>query len=208
MHYSILEIIITCPTCKGDLFVNGPYRIIQCQTCQAVVNLPNSLWKTILTDVKWVLSVSKKDEGKRSKYVSQKGLKINWLSGNMKPYCMKCKEDLPDIVDEENSDRVLACPSCGEPMSISQPPKWIKEIDGDVVFFLNTSARTSQKMQKEKKVDPVKFTCLNCGEQLTVDGSQRIVKCNSCKSNCYLPNEIWSHFHKPKKINRWMVCFR
>lgn len=208
MKFSILEITVTCPKCTMPLFVNGPLKNITCENCHNEINLSKGVWKTIISDVKWIIGISNQNEGKKTEYTSPNGLEINWLSGNMKPYCMNCKEDFSDISVKEEKQWAHTCSSCGKITTVMLPPKWIKEIDDEILLFLNTSREMLYDNKGEKNPAPILFKCLSCGSDLTVDGSDRVLKCPSCGANCYLPTKIWHQFHQPAKLSRWMVFFQ
>ena len=38
-----------------------------------------------------------------------------------------------------------------------------------------------------------------------IDGEDRIVICEYCETNVYLPDDLWLRLHPAKKKNRWFV---
>lgn len=208
LNFAIVEITLKCSKCAKPLFINGPVRRVYCKNCQSEIDIPVSLWRTILSDIQWVLNESKLGEGEKSEYISPVGSELNWLSGNLKPYCMNCKTDFPDILDHpERNGWIISCKKCRKTTTIMHPPDWLVEIFPDVVLVLNAEIREPDGKPEKPAIEPVLFKCPSCGGNLKVDGSHRVIKCQFCGSNLYLPDDLWLRFYPAKKIRRWMIGF-
>lgn len=55
--------------------------------------------------------------------------------------------------------------------------------------------------------DLIVFTCPACGGALKIDGKNRILECNYCKANIYLPDALWFRFHPPSLTRRWYLWY-
>src|SRR6185437_12497888 len=50
------------------------------------------------------------------------------------------------------------------------------------------------------------FYCANCKAPLPVDGSNRVVKCQYCATDVYLPDDLWQRMHPVAVVARWYMC--
>ncbi len=51
---------------------------------------------------------------------------------------------------------------------------------------------------KESSSRPVAFQCPNCADNLTIDGTKRMVDCSFCDTQVYLPDDLWHTLHPVK----------
>lgn len=54
---------------------------------------------------------------------------------------------------------------------------------------------------------PTVMACMSCGGSLPVDGSARLVTCQYCDANNYLPDGLWLALHPAAKRETWYVVF-
>jgi sugar lactone lactonase YvrE len=53
---------------------------------------------------------------------------------------------------------------------------------------------------------PIVLYCANCKAPLSVDGSSRIVRCQYCSTDVYLPDDLWQRLHPVATVARWYLC--
>ncbi|MND08382.1 hypothetical protein D3C83_309560 [compost metagenome] len=52
------------------------------------------------------------------------------------------------------------------------------------------------------------FKCPSCLAALPIVGEKRIVRCQYCESDVYLPDDLWLHFNPAAKRARWWLLFQ
>ena len=56
---------------------------------------------------------------------------------------------------------------------------------------------------------PVIFTCPNCSAVLRINTeTARILTCEHCDSDVYMPDPIWNRLHPVKKILPWTIIYK
>jgi hypothetical protein len=60
----------------------------------------------------------------------------------------------------------------------------------------------------EDAARPVVMACPHCGGALRLSGeSERLVPCQFCKADVYLPDDLWRRLHPAKTVREWFVRF-
>jgi hypothetical protein len=132
------------------------------------------------------------------------------LYGKQKPRCAKCKTSLDESKYEDYTKAGSAeCTKCKNPVSVRHLPEAAQQIFGEVKYVIGedadlfSSGKTSMKTPQAAK--PILFTCPSCAGNLKIDGTSRVVTCNYCNSEIYLPDDLWLRLHPVKVVDRWYL---
>jgi hypothetical protein len=93
-------------------------------------------------------------------------------------------------------------------------PEWLRALVPTAQSFTVTDPSAApgaeQKTEAEAKDagKPVALPCTQCGAPLHVTSeSERTVTCEFCKTDVYLPDDLWRRLHPVKTMSPWFVRF-
>jgi predicted RNA-binding Zn-ribbon protein involved in translation (DUF1610 family) len=98
----------------------------------------------------------------------------------------------------------IACEQCGELHAARHPPPWSRDVFPEASFVIGEV--TGEVLAEAPK--PVVFKCPSCMASLQIAGEQRIVRCQYCESDVYLPDDLWLHFNPASKRALWWLLFQ
>ncbi len=126
------------------------------------------------------------------------------------PFCRGCSALIPmDSLTEAwgearaKGTALIECRSCGEAHAGRQPPAWGREVfEGLVFLFGEVGGGPAASAPK-----PVVFKCPSCTAALQIAGKKRVVTCQFCESDVFLPDELWLHLNPAAKKAQWWMLF-
>jgi hypothetical protein len=138
---------------------------------------------------------------------------FNITYGIQKPRCRKCKTTLDvNKYDEFITAGKAVCQKCKNPVTARLLPEEAKDFfplvkylfgeDSDMFSFV-PEGKAAAEIEKSSK--PILFTCPSCAGNLKIDGSSRMITCNYCNSEIYLPDDLWLRLHPVKTVDRWYL---
>lgn len=191
-----------CNHCGAMLPINGPLRSIVCDQCQKDGKCTPSIWGDQICSAM---------EGMR--IMNNPYTCIDTKSKD--PLCPKCEKHFP--VDESviGKDTFVSCPHCGEKMVTFPAPDWLrKELPGVVQLFgadreTGGMPGTADAVLAEKEADrPVVLNCPSCSAALKVSSSsERIVPCEHCGTDVFLPDALWFKLHPVRTVRAWTMVY-
>ncbi len=129
------------------------------------------------------------------------------------PACAACDHALAAPVTEASS--TLTCASC-KAVAIGLPaPAWLTAKVPTARYVIVTD-RTAIAADANAKADigtteadhPIALGCTKCGAPLHITrDSERTVACEFCKTDVYLPDDLWRRLHPVKTMSPWFVRF-
>lgn len=201
----MIEISIKCPHCDSPVHIDGPYRKILCGNCQSEIDFPEDVWTDLLEDVRdEILTEFEPGQGSNSTIFGH--FNMNLMYGRLQPYCRKCKRDF-NMEKEYAGQDMLICPDCGSKTPVFPAPEWFKKAIEGANLIAGAYPDIENIEEPEGISGPVAFSCPQCGSSLMIDGKDRLMKCEYCETNVYLPDDLWLRLHPAKKKNRWFVGF-
>ncbi|MCD4846761.1 MAG: hypothetical protein K8R76_01060 [Candidatus Aegiribacteria sp.] len=203
MNWAVIEMSIKCPHCDSPVHIDGPYRKILCRSCQSEIDFPEDVWKDLLEDVQGEV-VNEFEEGEGSSSTIFGHFNMSMMYARLKAYCRSCKRDF-DMETEYTGQDTLVCPDCGARTPIFPAPEWFKGAMSKAKLIVGALPDIEDVSEPEGLSGPVAFSCPQCGGSLMIDGKERIVICEYCETNVYLPDDLWLRLHPAKKKNRWFV---
>jgi hypothetical protein len=206
-----LEISVQCPKCDAAVPLSGPLLRVHCDKCQTDFELPPRFWFRILRDI-YAEAGFRLEDGQGYNAEAFERYEVKLLYGRQRPSCGGCNEPL-ELARDVTSAYDHACAACGAATPVTPPPKWLERALTPPRVLANAEVQEEKAEAAEEgeaKAEtsaPVAFTCPQCGGSLLVDGRDRMITCNYCGVNVYLPDELWFRLHPARKKNRWFVVF-
>ncbi len=205
MNYGVIECSINCPKCDSPVMLNGPLEKAHCERCQSDTDVPHEYWKDILENIlEEVKNELKEGEGSNSNIFGM--FKTTLLYGRLKPRCEECKTYF-EVNEGLSEAYVHKCSECGCSIEISPCPSWLKKIHPAIKLLVNADLKSSSGKEPPAISGPIVFSCPKCGGALTIDGMDRLVPCEYCGVNVYLPDDLWLRLHPAKTKERWFIGF-
>jgi pyruvate/2-oxoglutarate dehydrogenase complex dihydrolipoamide acyltransferase (E2) component len=198
-----------CTECGADYPLNGLVDRARCARCGDVQTSPPSFWSetvgpTVFEASKprhWVEAV-RKDEHHGETRIQAWGVL---------PLCRACHGLLDWTAVRESVDKArsgpssIACGACGESHRVRLPPAWAHDMFASLVLLVGETAADPSGAPAQQ---PVVFKCPSCLGPLRIDGAKRIIHCQHCASDVYLPDDLWVHFNPASRRGRWWMLMR
>lgn len=202
MEYLVLECKIDCPSCGLPVPLNGLWDIAHCDSCQKDIEIPHDYWVDMLRDCLNELKEFADGEGRNSTIFGTFHTAL--LYGELKPRCPDDKTDL-EMDKATTLPAKLFCTQCAKPFQVIAPPDWLASALPAVKLIVGMDLESSTVSPKPEVEGLVVFVCPQCGGTLQVDGKDRMLNCQYCHSNVYLPDDLWRRLHPVKTVQRWYV---
>jgi hypothetical protein len=135
---------------------------------------------------------------------------IKW--GPSRPLCAGCGAPLDLTSAAPGTDGVVPC-RCGASTTTFPPPPWLTAVEPDALQLFGAvkegAPAGSESVGLREERSPISFTCPDCGANLKIGPeSPRVVDCQYCKADLYLPDPLWRALHPVKKRVPWFVAYR
>jgi hypothetical protein len=134
----------------------------------------------------------------------------------VKPLCEKCGATFPDERIADGETRNLFCASCGDPASTAKVPAWLAAAVPQARQILSVdpgvgSAEGAAGPPPEadhQAARPIVMSCPQCGGTLRITAeTDRVLPCQFCTTEVYLPDPIWLRLHPARTVREWFVRF-
>jgi hypothetical protein len=175
-----------CPSCGLPVPLNAPLERAHCHSCVRDFAVPGAVFGDLLVrlDDHHPKAVSPYREGAEAEY---EGVHV---------HAARAEGDA-----EEGATWHPA-------------PEWLRALVPTAKSFSVTDASASPSANGTTKGDatdaskPVALPCTQCGAPLHVTSeSKRTVTCEFCKTDVYLPDDLWRRLHPVKTMSPWFVRF-
>lgn len=203
------EIKSKCNACGNPLVINAAVTDIYCKSCNTVNSITEENWLSLLEDpIKEGSSLAEGEGQTSTTFMGQ--YQFSTMYGNQKARCEKCKTSVPEEeIEAYTEPGIYKCAECNNDVSIRPAPDFLTKKFPQVKFLVaedeNMLAKNDSGYEPPNNVKPVIFSCPACGGALKVDGSNRMMDCEFCKSTIYLPDDLWFRLHPPKVVERWYL---
>jgi pSer/pThr/pTyr-binding forkhead associated (FHA) protein len=203
-RYCSLKILDKCPHCGAGLPMNGLLRTVLCGNCQKETTLKPRYWKSVLEDPD-----NDYVEGGGS-YTLNFETSVSWRAE--RPKCVQCSEPLPVDDVPVGTDGIVACSGCGHANSTYPAPSWLAEsLPSARQVYCGERPATSgddSQVDVDDGSKPVVLSCPQCRGSLKVTSkSDRMVPCEYCGSDVYLPDDLWRRLHPVKTSSFWYIRY-
>jgi predicted RNA-binding Zn-ribbon protein involved in translation (DUF1610 family) len=204
-----LTIRSECVACGMPLHVNALRAAIPCAACGASNQIDwRHVWDAINTT------------GGHNEFLHDRA-RLHVDHRPAWPACDKCgTEALLEPLLASNQ-ALVACGACSEPLTVRLFPHGDASIEthpnkltlathviGEDPTLLAATTPAANGVAAPAAARPVVLPCPACGASLRVDGTTRLVPCGYCKTDAYLPDDLWRALHPVRTARTWYVWFR
>jgi hypothetical protein len=204
------EIKTKCGYCGNPLLINALVNDVFCSKCQKTNKLSNDLWYSILDDA--VKEVPDMDMNQAQTSTSFMGeYTFNLLYGKQDARCDECKTVIDiNAIKIITNKSTYECKKCKSMIQLRPAPEFVNKKFPSAKWVVGEDSNLIITGKKKHKIPeaakPVLFTCPSCAGNLEIDGTDRMVICEFCDSQIYLPDDLWFRLHPAKMIDRWYLC--
>lgn len=208
-----VEIKTECKFCGGHLLLNALVDEIICHACQKTNEFPYEFWKKSILDSALNEYQGLVEGEGQNQTVMTGEYTFQIMYGNQKPRCGKCKNNLaPEKFADWAESGNTVCEKCSNEISVRYLPGILKSNFEKINFLIGEDPDMFPEhkgtMPIPKAAQPILFTCPSCAGNLKIDGSNRMVTCNFCNSQIYLPDDLWFRIHPVKVVERWYMILK
>jgi rubredoxin len=201
-----LKARVDCPECGQPVLLDGPWAKVRCPSCDAVSPVAE-MWNHLVKH--------SPEDGGQGKHFNLKSVRNpSWpvptvdyaVNQNHPPIC-DCGAVLNSVAEiPDGTDATFHCPECGIGHDTFPPPRHLYA--GVLQVFLAVRENQQGARAAVADVKPVMFGCPNCGANLKIHGeNHRIVTCEYCEADAFLPAELWHRLHPVRKRRAfWLRC--
>ncbi len=189
--------------------LEGPNLQVQCQACHSLLEVEAALWKSILGFRNFAAELGIVPGKTRGSSLTSGEFKFLIRWGPEAPSCAACGAVLQADSVPSGAAGTLSC-VCGSSIPTSAVPAWLTAVEPLAlqVFGAPSGAIPTGETLKTDALRPVLFTCPQCGANLKVTGdAQRVLTCNYCDTDVYLPDALWRKLHPVRKRSSFWVRY-
>jgi hypothetical protein len=213
-RYGSFTVRTECTHCGQPLPVNGPVQRVHCGSCQNDVALADGIWSTVLGDFDDACDSLAEGAGVANKQ-EVAGFTVHYEYSRAVPRCEKCGAPFPADRLEPGAARDFFCVACGDPASAYPAPQWLRNVVPNAREIYSTepgagpaAAHGAVVEPPQDAAKPVVMACPQCGASLRLTSqSERTTGCQFCKTDVYLPDDLWRRLHPVKVVRPWYVRF-
>ena len=209
--FFVFKVRTSCLECGSAVVFDGPTLLTKCRECQSPVEVDAQKWKAILALRANAAEIDGLTEGKtrNSTIIAGATFSIGW--GPQRPIC-SCGALLDLSKAAPGVDTDIQC-ACGASTPTFPPPAWLLAVEPSALqlFGAARAFHSPGGIGVEPAVErrPVSFACPDCGANLKITtDSPRVLACNFCKADLFLPDPLWRALHPVKKRTPWVLAFR
>ena len=212
-RYGGFTLRVDCRSCGQPIPVNLPEATVHCDHCQGDGELPSEMWRGVLREF------DESHEAFETNRTASKTLELGgWIvhvaRRRATPACEKCNALYPADRISDHSARDFFCVACGDPGSTYPRPAWLGAHARTAVQIILTEPRgpgvgaNANAVAVPDAPRPVIMQCPGCGGPLSITpASPRTVRCDHCRAEVYLPDDLWRRLHPAKTMREWYVRF-
>jgi hypothetical protein len=208
---SIFKLQVSCPGCGALHALAGFHEQETCLECGKIIPLREFYRSRLFGGA----DMTKYMNGFLSGTVEQIGGGAVNQAGAYKmtyssraAYCEECFKEAPeaDIMSAINNNTPFAC-ACGHKMPVKPADDFIRSIHPKILGILNDSeGKDFMEKDVDEKKQMIVFSCMTCGAGLQLSSdSGRMIKCQYCDNENYLPDAIWGKLHPDKDVEPFFV---
>ena len=201
-----LRISIECHGCRIAIPLNGVVASALCYHCGEANAFDARFWASALASGTFA-SALELGVGETQTTDLPNGLRVEM--SRRTPWCERCKGGAIDLTNIATfaAHGSCACTACGQLIPVRRADAVCTACNAGARFVVNEQAPGAAGQSLQARTKPVVFQCMSCGGSLHVDGAKRLVTCEFCKNDNYLPDGLWQILNPvPKPQTFFLVC--
>jgi len=202
-----LRCSVDCRACRISIPLNGFVSSARCYHCGEQNDFPSTFWPCAL-QIDYLYEALAMAAGERRKSAHlESGTHVEYGHGPI--VCTHCKSGQiePSTIAASVARGECACRQCGASVRARAADATCFSIHPTARFVVGECAPDGAGQALQAKTKPVVFQCMSCGGALQVDGSKRLVACQYCSNENYLPDGLWQLLNPvPKPELFYLVC--
>ncbi len=188
-----------CPECRGPMILNYPALKAPCASCGSAVNIGEKFWARLF-------------RASETSGVFIMGQRVGVEPGKKRPpHCPDCGQVLNTDDIPNDTDGFFACDSCKKSQAVFPAPSWMKKMtkgDKKSPVQILCAEKESGEDAAASPPSPIAFSCISCGGSLKLSAdTPRILTCEYCQTQQFLPGALWHAIHPVKKIRKWYIKY-
>ncbi|MBN1435341.1 hypothetical protein JW921_11310 [Candidatus Fermentibacterales bacterium] len=207
-RFACLEVRIACGSCGQSIPINGPYRRVTCSACFNETPVPPDILAGFLNDFEEEYEGLQQGQGQGGTLMSGSGT-YKYGYWRIPLRCSSCKKLLR--VPSGTQTEVIRCENCGATYHAFPAPEWLKKEVPSAVVCVTPGPPPGEAGQEPLRMDEgssqlIVMSCPKCGGALEVSSkSERIMSCQYCSCEVYVPDEVWARLHPVRVAEEWFV---
>jgi Zn finger protein HypA/HybF involved in hydrogenase expression len=202
-----LRISVECHACRIAIPLNGVIPSALCYHCGETNAFDGEFWAGALPSDRFAEALELAPGATLETTRLQGGLRVEYA--HRAPRCVRCEGGAVDLANIAvfAAHGSCACTACGQAIPVRSADAVCQAVNPGARFVINEQAPGAAGQSLQARTKPVVFQCMSCGGSLRVDGSKRLVACEFCKNDNYLPDGLWQILNPvPKPQTFFLVC--
>jgi hypothetical protein len=198
-----IEVSTRCKSCGNVVAVNAFAPGVACSSCTRALAVDATRWMLLLEEPLRVGPGLPLHTEHNAPFATEDGTFYR-VYRREDVACRGCGAQLAEDRLRQMAARGGGfCSGCGKPVVVRAAPELLHHRGVAAVVGEDVEQATGAA----QRVEPVPLACASCGGNLRVDGGARLVRCQFCQFDQYLPDDLWRHFHPVKPVARWHLVF-
>ncbi len=209
-RYGYFELRSSCGSCGQPMPVNGPLTSVSCSYCFKENQIQASTIADFINDLEDDYEGLAEGTGHGGTLMGGDGT-FKYKQQRRQPHCKGCKSPLPEVPIAQ--DGGIYCPQCGTSCDVYPAPAWLIQVCPSVVQVLGAERPPAAPGAVTASVDqqqvrPIAMACPKCGAGLSITSEHaRVHPCDYCKTDVFIPDELWKRLHPVKEVSGWWVRY-
>ncbi len=208
MSWIALKARVDCPECGLPVMLEGPWANMRCPSCHSETPV-GYLWSPLIAAAQADAPGGRRFAPKFMLDTSKPITSVYYaVNKNQPPICAGCDQAIEGLdTIETGTDTTFHCSRCGAPHDTFPAPKHLRNGAAQIFLAVRETAQGAEPPAATTK--PVLFNCTNCGGNLKITAeTTRIVGCQYCEVDLFLPQALWNALHPVRKRRAFWIRLR
>lgn len=201
-----LRCSVECRACRISIPLNGLVRSARCYHCGEVNTFSEQFWTTSLGRSVFDAALGMASLERRRETAAN-GFLVEF--GHQPITCPRCDGAPIDgaTLGPVAAAGAYACAQCGATVRVRVADALALALHPTARHVVAETAPDAAAQALQSHAKPVVFQCMSCGGGLEVAGAKRLVSCQFCNADNYLPDGLWQILRPvPKPELFYLAC--
>ncbi len=212
-RYAGFTLRTECTSCGMPLPLDRPTRRATCAQCHNDVDVPDQVWVHVFEAFE---GPERPAVGKMvSSVANVAGFSLKLQVANIPPRCEHCATEYPIGALPDDAAQDFSCINCGDPASVWPVPEWLgskvataRQVVSTDPGGADSADGVALAAEVTEEPQPIAMPCPQCAGALRITAKhERIVPCQFCSTDIFLPDEVWRRLHPVKTVRWWFASF-